>query len=707
MSSGSEEDVVNGSDSTTEETEDDKKQPSDARQPERSKAKDETETSDRSSLRSVSTDPATPSRGRQSSGLRSRPLLRRKGDWRLRTLYNDAYRVLLNEEIEDARWGLLSGDAEGHFDSTIGVSEWTGVEKETFFDAVARFGRDDLPRISAAIGKSQPEIRQYMLLLEQGIRELAGIGTETVVLGIENVPAAATISEECCEQLEQAADALANLQLRAEARKEEQKYGNLWLVTRNFAERCDQSNGKSSYEEGFSASSEEDASAAGKTSHAPSRNGDNPLKAMPSAEFFNVKNFLELSERIYMNAEDDEANWQSYVDDGQGVSIFRTAFDDLHTLAVSLTRRLLYAAHFQAMSRVRATSKPEENQSPTIQQRDVEIAADMVGLPAGSHEYWASLPRRLGFSCYYQKVNRSDRKKHDVSYEDAEKYLRQPIEKSESFTKVGDGFIINALESIELNGESESSEEDVEDESISDDENSPAQEEIDADMDTELDDQSRPSSQSNKRPLRHDVDTDEEAGCYLEALDHEFSKAEERQLWSMLEHPVPETLYLEPVDVTEPSDWERFHEEPETDWRELIQYSPDWEHRPHAFLEKATARKRQRQSSSRSRSASPSNSVSQGRSRSKSTARTTKKPKKRSRANSKSGLRARSKTHDNQVVDDKRNEDESESGLSPRASLPRRASQVAMQSLEQSLEERMQFDGEVTSGEEFDPRSHG
>ena len=87
---------------------------------------------------------------------------------RLRGQYNDSYRKLLNDTIHEAADPFANVLANKFTKSHFGGSFWTSKEKDIFFEALSRYGRDDLARISAAIGtKSVIEVKDYLLTLRE------------------------------------------------------------------------------------------------------------------------------------------------------------------------------------------------------------------------------------------------------------------------------------------------------------------------------------------------------------------------------------------------------------------------------------------------------------------------------------------------------------------------------------------------------------
>lgn len=136
----------------------------------------------------------------------------RKKRFQFEGSYCDDYRLLLNEDIRDARRPEVSQDpgASKLRISQLGGSTWTARDKETFFHAVARYGRDFI-RVAVAVGKSVSETTSYALLLDgEATTRSKFIGS----LDQKHMPAAVEISKACEEALELSGDALAWRQFR-------------------------------------------------------------------------------------------------------------------------------------------------------------------------------------------------------------------------------------------------------------------------------------------------------------------------------------------------------------------------------------------------------------------------------------------------------------------------------------------------------------
>ena len=146
--------------------------------------------------------------------------------------YNDAYRVLYNEDVERAATRFdTSAEEHQYFKTQIGASTWSAREQATFFAALARLGRDDLPGVAGAIGtKSIPETQELLLLLHD-----AAVKQGDAKVTLRDIPAAIEVGNECNEQLELAGEALAWYQEIFEANEEKVRFGDYWLITPEIA----------------------------------------------------------------------------------------------------------------------------------------------------------------------------------------------------------------------------------------------------------------------------------------------------------------------------------------------------------------------------------------------------------------------------------------------------------------------------------------
>ncbi|KAI1639862.1 hypothetical protein F4809DRAFT_48629 [Biscogniauxia mediterranea] len=291
---------------------------------------------------------------------------------RARGAFSIQYLNLLNEDIRDAAAGIVheGGAPLGH--TQVGAVGWSAAEKAAFFAALGRLGQDDLAGIAARVRtKSEPEVRQYMMLLDDYDRDRrADEVKRRRALPLADIPAAAEISQACCAALEEAADGVALRQERHEEALEQKRWRGRWLVTPALAQALESQH----------------------------RRGQE--LGLPFAELFAVRNWLRLSDRVFMNSAVPDGNWRCVEE--QPPLVRATAFADFHALALSVTRRLLLASLYVAESRVRAKNAgdPRHRTRPLVRPHDVRVAAASVGLKEDARVFWARCARRLRLDVY-------------------------------------------------------------------------------------------------------------------------------------------------------------------------------------------------------------------------------------------------------------------------------------------------------------------
>ncbi|KAI1805224.1 hypothetical protein F4811DRAFT_570273 [Daldinia bambusicola] len=333
--------------------------------------------------------------------------------------FNFQYLSLLNEEIGDAAAGIIRDEPSSSSSSIdlppaqVGVTSWSSSEKHAFFSALDRLGRDDVPGIAARVGstKSPLEIRQYLALLEEAERARRGNdGRRRRALRPVDIPAAVELSTEVCAALEQAADGIAARCERYEAVLEQKRWRGRWLVTGQLARVL------------------ENQLRTANTSNDPTTTTTTTIMDTnvlpPFAELFALRNWLRLSERVFMNSVVPDGNWRgvssssssSSEAEAEAPSIRATALADFHSLAVSVTRRLVGATLYVAGSRVRAKRAGDRRSNRTsglVKIRDVQAAVASVGMPENSRGFWARAARRLRLDVYDDE--RDDAKDDDGS----------------------------------------------------------------------------------------------------------------------------------------------------------------------------------------------------------------------------------------------------------------------------------------------------
>jgi RNA polymerase I-specific transcription initiation factor RRN5 len=286
--------------------------------------------------------------------------------------FNRAYLDILNEDIEHAvaqyvPLGRETKDERKSLPSSqIGTVTWTSVEKERFFEALGRLGRDDSPGIARRIGtKGDVEVRQYLKLLQDGLSRRRQ-QNELDPLELADFPAAVEISHECCEALDEVADSLAMRQDHFEQKNEERQHGAGWLVTQ---ENC-----------------------------AGPPQGETVDEASLPGSVLNPQNWLKLSERLFMNGTSEESNWQSV--DGDLPSLKHATLEDFYSVTLTLTRRLVLATLYTASSRIRCESGYNPEVLRAVRKKDVRAAALSLGFKTGKQPVLAGCARRLGLHVY-------------------------------------------------------------------------------------------------------------------------------------------------------------------------------------------------------------------------------------------------------------------------------------------------------------------
>jgi len=374
-------------------------------------------------------------RRRYSSAKRTGQLLSEaelfhKGD------FNEGYLELYNETVASAANRFDSDIPSDLPASQIGVIDWASEEKALFFAALDRLGRDDLPGISDAIGtKTIPEVRDFLLLLQDSSAE-----HETTEVTLLDIPPAAEISEECCQDLEKASEVLAWFQQTAEAEKAHERYGPNWLITPEKAKEIEETLYPSKRRSASRASSRRSSAS---TQRKPSVDGSDPeketspdlqpssaaiLEAVPAAELLNASNFLALSTDIFMNSSASHPTGNPHWMDlatplASAPSMYYTVFEDFHTLALSLTQRLIQASIFQATSRIRAQDHENiKGVSPLVRREDVLAAIGILRLPRNRSEKWRGVARRCGVRVYDGNGNN----KRYLEWDEVESLLALP-----------------------------------------------------------------------------------------------------------------------------------------------------------------------------------------------------------------------------------------------------------------------------------------
>ncbi|KAF2760643.1 hypothetical protein EJ05DRAFT_291969 [Pseudovirgaria hyperparasitica] len=473
----------------------------------------------------------------------------RRRHHRLAGHYIDEYRLLYNEEVRGACNKNPAQDPQYQcLNSQIGSSIWTAREKNVMFCALARFGIDALPKITAAIGtKSEIQVREYILLLQDGLKEHVLNDQQLYLSEFGDVDAAVELSEECCRSLDMAGEALSWRQDKFDAEAEKKKHGAYWLLTPETAEQI------------------EDARAAGMEEHAAGSqtDGEQPddpssdqglsneamsshaLASVPAADLLNLPNWISLSERVFMNSKAE--HWEDICDPGESPSIYYTTFQDFHQLAISITRRLVQATIFQASSRIRSENyRPSRNPQARVREWDVQAAIDVLGMKHNSKDYWATLPRRLDLDVYERPPSNTRKNTADSGRSVlTQAYVEYQLGLSH-FTEASTASGTLATEAAEPNEPSDT----VSSSSSNDD-----------DDDMSVSDTDPHTTASELR---------------AEYIDAQRSRAEELRLWDMLQLSPPPFLATPSSNPAPQQSNSRPTISDLTSWRDTTTYTPLW-----------------------------------------------------------------------------------------------------------------------------------
>lgn len=317
---------------------------------------------------------------------------------RLKVYYDNNYRELLNLEINDAAHGELLHDPLEP--SQVGSSIWTVEEKDLLFCSLARLGRDDVRGMSVQIGtKAEPEVQAYLQLLQANITERKKKSDRNFM--IADLPAATEISEECCIVLERAGDALAARQEMAEEKVEKSKWSDMWLIDEPVSRLIERRRREEGGEEALDA-------------------------VLPAGNLFVSKHWLELSRRVFMNPgiPREEDNWENLAEPGETPAIRATAFEDFHSLAVNITKKLLSTTLFCTMSRLRSGNYHYVKVSE-ITADDVEAAVNILGLKSNSDQFWLDCAKRNNLEVFDDgEADEEEEEVVSLTYDDVEREMR-------------------------------------------------------------------------------------------------------------------------------------------------------------------------------------------------------------------------------------------------------------------------------------------
>ncbi|KAL8904584.1 MAG: hypothetical protein Q9207_003174 [Kuettlingeria erythrocarpa] len=463
---------------------------------------------------------------------------------RSKRYYCTKYHSLLNDTINHLQLDPLWLGRSDLYAGQIGISRWSPLEKEFLFRGLLRYGRDDVPAISSLIGtKSDFEVHVYLQLLQEANSKLQNYGNRQSSIGAFDVPAAAEISEHCCAALEQTADSLASMQLKFEKSQERRAHFGLWKLDQNAAEWVNH------------------RMLEGKEGAAEVHQG------LPAAKILNLSSFLQLSAELFMNSNEPAGNYCSFAFRSERPSVFHTAFSDLYSITLSITKRIIQSSLFFAMSRLRATCSSSYSHKRTVKRADVLAALKVLGMKENAASFWAELPRRCKLDVY----NHTGRNGcgRAMRYDEVERILGRTFATD----------VVLPRSSWTVDSDAESTEAFISDVGSSSSTSSSPEGAESSSL------RANQSSGTSKSPPPG-KDFDERAEEYLEYADQRASTQEELKLWEMLgNEPLSKSAYNDSIARPQHPGHYRRTEDDQEHWRDWTSFKSAWEIYDHDALD--------------------------------------------------------------------------------------------------------------------------
>jgi RNA polymerase I-specific transcription initiation factor RRN5 len=291
--------------------------------------------------------------------------------------YSDHYLELFKATVADFENGGDGVPSVELLPTQLGAVQWQPSEKDRLFNALSRKGRLQEAAVAEVVGKSELEVRDYLMFLRNREAERHLFEKQTKQVSHAEIPAAVEISQECETALEQAADALAIFQNQYDTAVAEKQYPGMWLIDWNTAGALDEQ--------------VLDAEEAGSDSEELAI-----LETVPGEGLFRLSYWLELSERIFMNPGPPRLhnNWHNIATEDERPALTREALSDFYDLTLSITRRLIQTCMFLAESRMRSTKGQGYNPKPLVKEQDVMAALEVLGMASSLSDTLLGVARR-------------------------------------------------------------------------------------------------------------------------------------------------------------------------------------------------------------------------------------------------------------------------------------------------------------------------
>ena len=481
----------------------------------------------------------------------------------------EAYASVLAEMINDLAPVATNVDPEDDPQTQNGAVLWTDTEKEPFFNVLSRKGKNGVKEIASAIGsKSEMEVQDFLRLLHRGMERQHLIDRHSRAIILGDIPAASEIGRRCCRTLDRYAELLSIHEQYLGDVAGKRKHRDLWIIDDQKATEIDEkieaqeNNIESQGDEGLSHSS-----------------------VHLTARLFYMKNWIRLSERIFMNSGEPrlEDNWFNIAFADETPSMTADAFADFYALTVSITRRLVHSSLFFAMSRIRSIKETGRKPAKSLRSRDVKAAIDVLGMKRNKFDFWIGLPRRCSLEISDIRHRKGWAPEY-MSYDEVEDILSR--EKSDETSPLDKSISKPRREITQQNISTEAGGYATKDGV----ERAP----------------SPSSSVSSLLESGEDTPADRE-DRHAQELDRRASTLEEVHLWKILDRPVPADLDI-PIKREEDEEEEKLAHKPRgqrkmkqdlVDWRDRTLYRSDWEEYGEGMLDlyeelSENRRKRQR-----------------------------------------------------------------------------------------------------------------
>uniref|UniRef100_A0A093XCK4 RNA polymerase I-specific transcription initiation factor rrn5 n=1 Tax=Talaromyces marneffei PM1 TaxID=1077442 RepID=A0A093XCK4_TALMA len=458
--------------------------------------------------------------------------------------------------------------------ATVGLVQWTGKENDAFFTALARKGKGNVGEIARLVNsKSRLEVADYIKFLEERLQRHQLL--EPSLLDVE-VPAAVEINDDLEEVLDQLAESVGLEEQKKDLLEAEREYGSsdFWVLDRTKADKVEE----------VLTSGDEDAL---------------PQAVSPSAGLLDLKNWIRLSEKVFMNPGKSrpEDNWKNIAPKGETPSLTADALGKFYDITVDLVIRLMEEAHNTALDRL---DKERRRRLPFVRKKDVQRALTTMSMKHNTFDYYVNLPRRLKLDV----TNRTHKGK-TKTYVPYDKVERMLAKKSRKRARASSGSSDDSSseqdtendEKDDDKGDDDGGEDDLDEFGPSEDEDEVNSQNTDEVEDISSgDEKHKPNDAGSPKDKPYDstyeeisdseyqqLELEQRLDDYNAYLDRQASHKEEARLRELLnctfEHPGKKNKekQKEPPNITDEMRKEIIQNNAVVDWRKDLVYQDEWE----------------------------------------------------------------------------------------------------------------------------------